>query len=196
MPRKKLIISGRLGDFSNASLENADRVVLWISQRFLKWETTGETLGIRPSCTPHKSNKPGNPEETLSVEKKAWDKIRERWNAIWRNAKGTDRETLRENYQSAVRDIRAWIEEKLTDAERVRMLAALRQQRFQKRNAKSIKSKTITIRIDRDVYEAAMDGLPDGNKTRIVIQLLQRFANDEALKHEILGELAGPNQPV
>lgn len=187
MARKKLIISGRLGEYSQASAENAGRVVHWISQRIQKWEKTGQELSLK---LPTSDFVTAHAEGRLAFEMKVWKKIRDDWNKLWRDYDKCDRETFRENYQRVVRDIRSWIERKLTDEERVRMLSALRQLRYQKRNSKSLKTKNITIRVDRDTYEAAMAGLPGGSKTQIIIRLLQQFTNDSTFRSDILQKVS------
>jgi hypothetical protein len=186
MPRKKLIISGRLGDFSMSSFENADRVVSWITKRFSKWEKSGKPLELKPLAI---GTRPNRDEERLLIEKNRWGTILGKWNALFPPTR-KDRESLREDYQLVIREIRAWIEDKLTDQERVRMLATLRQHRFQKKHSKSLKIQTITIRLDRATYDSAMSGLSGIKKSEIISLLLQRFTNDQSLRSEILGQLS------
>jgi len=183
MPRKKkLIISGRLGDGFPATYRTTQYVIHWISVRLHRWRTLDDPLAIKPLPN-QDARASATPMELLEKE---WKGLIERWNEFHSKRYASD-EHFRRDYQDLSRRLRLWLDDRLTDEERARLLNALRQRRYQERNSKKIAKRTITIRVDRPAYEAATSGLPERQKAMIVARLLQRFASDEALRREVLG---------
>ena len=184
MPRKrKLIFSGRLGDSLLASYRTSEYVIRWITRRLHRWRTLGDPLAIKP-FSKQDAQAAANP---LAFVEKEWKGLVERWDAF-HSTQYASEEQFRWEFQDLSRRLRLWLDDRLTDEERARLLNALRQHRYQERNSKKIAKRTITIRVDRSTYVAAMSGLPERQKATIVSRLLHRFANDEALRFEILGQ--------
>ena len=181
--KKKLIFSGRLGDSLLGSYRTSEYVIRWITRRLHRWRTIEHPLAIKPLSN-QDAQASANP---LAFVEKEWRGLVERWDAL-HSAPPVSDEQFRWEFQDLSRRLRLWLDDRLTDEERARLLNALRQHRYQERNSKKIAKRTITVRVDRSAYEAAMSGLPERQKATIVSRLLHRFANDEALRFEILGQ--------
>lgn len=183
MARKKTIISPRIGEFSQVGVNNTSRVIRWISNRFREWENHGREFGLNVS--PERLSR-CQARDVAKLEKEDWGKILVKWESLWDGPR--DRDDLRDQYAEVIRGLRAWIEERLTDEERVRLLGALRQKRFQARSATRRKNALIGIRVDRDAYDAAMAGIPEGKRARTVSLLLRRFTSDDKLREVVLND--------